>query len=252
MKILNATVVGLIMATAGFVSPANYTAAQTTGTDTTRATSTQKVKKINPKSRAQVHYVTRLQSFIAQNQVYQNVVLLGDSITEAFDVEKYLPGRRVINRGIGSDVIGNALPDDDKRGVLKRLDASVFDCSPTEVFIMIGINDLAQGHSPETVADGYREMLTEIRKHRPHLKLHLQSVLPTRGKLTRLNPDIIKTNNHIQAMAKEFDCDYIDLHSKFVDDNGELKTELTNDGVHLKEAAYHTWRKILKDKLGWD
>ena len=69
--------------------------------------------------------------------VFQNVVLLGDSITEGFDVTKFLPGRRVLNRGIGGDVIGNALPADDKRGILARLDESVFNCAATDVFLLI-------------------------------------------------------------------------------------------------------------------
>src|SRR6476469_6642380 len=81
-----------------------------------------------------MHWETRVRSFKEQNLAWQNVVLLGDSITEGFDVTKYFPGRRVLNRGIGADVIGNALPAGDKRGVLKRLDESIFDCSPRDVF----------------------------------------------------------------------------------------------------------------------
>jgi hypothetical protein len=85
-----------------------------------------------------MHYVNRVKAFKEQNQQLQHVVLLGDSITEGFDVPTYFPGRRVLNRGIGADVIGNALPDDDPRGVLRRLDESVFDCAATDVFLLIG------------------------------------------------------------------------------------------------------------------
>src|SRR6478736_3248612 len=90
----------------------------------------------------QMHYTQRTQEFREQNQSFQNVVLVGDSITEGFDVAKYLPGRRVINRGIGADVIGNDLKPDDKRGVLKRLDESFFNLPATDAFLLIGINDL--------------------------------------------------------------------------------------------------------------
>src|SRR5262245_11580364 len=90
----------------------------------------------------QLHYVTRVQEFRQQNLQLQNVVLVGDSITEGFDVAKYFPDRRILNRGIGADVIGNALPPDDKRGVLKRLDESIFNCAARDVFLLIGINDL--------------------------------------------------------------------------------------------------------------
>jgi len=92
-----------------------------------------------------MHYANRVRAFKDENLLLQNIVLLGDSITEGFDVPTYFPGRRVLNRGIGGDVIGNALPQDDLRGVLRRMDESVFDCAATDVFLMIGINDLNSG-----------------------------------------------------------------------------------------------------------
>ena len=115
----------------------------------------------------QMHYANRVRSFQEQNMVFQNVVLLGDSITEGFDVTKLLPGRRVLNRGIGGDVIGNALPADDKRGILARLDESVFNCSATDVFLLIGINDLGSGHKPDVMEQGYRQILERIKQEAP-------------------------------------------------------------------------------------
>lgn len=205
----------------------------------------------NPLGLFQMHYENRVKSFREQNRVYQNVVLLGDSITEGFDVDKYLPGRRVINRGIGADVIGNDLAASDKRGVLKRLNESVFDCAPVAVFILIGINDLGQGHTPDMVERGYRAMLQEIRARRPKLKVYVQSLLPTRGGFAKHNANIIDLNRRLQKLAGEFDCEYLDLHSLMADDAGELKAEFTNDGLHLKPAAYEVWRDQVEEKLGW-
>ena len=42
-----------------------------------------------------MHWENRVRAFKEQNLAWQNVVLLGDSITEGFDVTKYCPGRRV-------------------------------------------------------------------------------------------------------------------------------------------------------------
>jgi lysophospholipase L1-like esterase len=200
---------------------------------------------------AQMHYQNRVRSFKEQNQVYRNVVLLGDSITEGFELDKYLPGRRVLNRGIGSDVIGNDLPPNDKRGVLKRLDESVFDCAATDVFILIGINDLGQGHTPEMVERGYREMLSQIRASRPQLKLHVQSVLPTRDRYAKHNAAIEDVNARLKKLAAEFHCDYIDLHSLMADEKGELKPEFTQEGLHLVDPAYRVWAKVVEEKMGW-
>src|SRR5688572_8965847 len=60
----------------------------------------------------------------------RHVVLVGDSLTEGFSRphrERYLPtlAARTLNRGISSDGVGL-----NSRGVLNRLDESVFDCNP--------------------------------------------------------------------------------------------------------------------------
>ena len=125
-----------------------------------------------------MHWETRVRAFKEQNLEWQNVVLLGDSITEGFEVPKYFSGRRVLNRGIGADVIGNEMPADDPRGVLQRLDNSVFDCAATDVFILIGINDLNTGRKVDQLEAGYRELLKRLRAKRPDLRLYVQSFSP--------------------------------------------------------------------------
>jgi lysophospholipase L1-like esterase len=199
----------------------------------------------------QIHYADRVRSFREQNHIFDNVVLVGDSITEGFDVAKFFPGRRVLNRGIGADVIGNALPPDDKRGVLKRLDESFFDCSARDAFLLIGINDLGDGHSPETMEAGYREILDRVKKHSPALRVHVQSVLPTRGSFAKHNANVNDFNQRLRKLAKEFGYDYIDLHSQMTDDQGELKKELTADGLHINAAGYKIWKAQIKKTLDW-
>jgi lysophospholipase L1-like esterase len=151
-----------------------------------------------------LHWENRVKSFKEQNLALQNVVLLGDSITEGFEVHKYLPGRRVLNRGIGADIIGNDLPATDPRGVLRRLDSSVFDCAATEVFLMIGINDLNMGHTVNQLEAGYRELLTKIKAGAPRLRVHVQSVLPTRGDHARQNAPVREVNSRLRQLAAEF------------------------------------------------
>jgi lysophospholipase L1-like esterase len=170
-----------------------------------------------------MHYTTRVRAFKEQNQQLQYVVLLGDSITEGFDVPTYFPGRRVLNRGIGADVIGNALPDDDPRGVLRRLDESVFDCAATDVFLLIGINDLGSGRTPEVMEQGYREILERINKQAPAIRVHVQSVLPTRDKHAKHNANVLDFNQRLKKLAGEFEYEYLDIHSLMADDKGELR-----------------------------
>lgn len=199
----------------------------------------------------QMHYTQRVGEFRNQNQIYQNVLLVGDSITEGFDVEKFLPGRRVINRGIGADVIGNALADDDKRGVLKRIDESFFNVPATDAFLLIGINDLGDSHTPDVMEAGYREILDRVKKGAPRLKVHIQSLLPTRGGFAKHNANVLDFNDRLQKLAKEFDYDYIDLHSLMKDDKGELRQELTADGLHINADGYKIWKAEVERTLHW-
>jgi len=198
-----------------------------------------------------MHYANRVRSFQDQNQALQNVVLLGDSITEGFEVAKFLPGRRVLNRGIGGDVIGNALPEDDQRGVLRRLDESVFDCAATDVFLMIGVNDLGSGRTPDVMEPGYRQILERLKKEAPTVRVHVQSLLPTRDRFGKHNAPVLDFNGRLQKLATEFGYDYLDLHKLMADDKGELKAEFTADGLHLNPAAYEVWRGEVLRVMGW-
>lgn len=199
-----------------------------------------------------MHWENRVRSFKEQNLAWRNVVLLGDSITEGFDVTKYFPGRHILNRGIGADIIGNALPTNDHRGILRRLDNSVFDCAATDVFLMIGINDLGAGHSVDVMEQGYREILKRIHDTTPAIRVHVQSVLPTRGKFAKHNAPVLDFNRRIQKLATEFGYDYIDLHKLMVDDKGELKAEFTPEGLHLNEKAYEVWRGEVLKVMKWN
>jgi len=221
-------------------------------TATFAAEQAQKQAEVDWAALFKIHWQNRVKAFKEQNENLRNVVLLGDSITEGFEVAKYFPGRRVLNRGIGADVVGNAMPADDPRGVLQRLNESVFDCAATDVFILIGINDLNTGRTVESMEVGYRELLKRIRERLPAVNIHVQSVLPTRGPHAKQNAPVLAFNEKLKKLAEEFACGWIDLHRLMRDEKGELKAEFTNDGLHLTEPAYRLWRAEVLRALKWD
>jgi lysophospholipase L1-like esterase len=163
-----------------------------------------------------------------------------------------LPGRRVLNRGIGADIIGNALPEDDKRGILRRLDNSVFDCAATDVFLLIGINDLGAGRNVEVMEEGYREILKRIHDKAPSIRVHVQALMPTSGRFAKHNAPVLDFNLRLQKLAAEFGYDFIDLHKLMADENGELKSEFTRDGLHLTDPAYAVWRAEVLKTMKWN
>jgi lysophospholipase L1-like esterase len=232
-----------------FAIPANLFADAPTPTATKKPAA-----KPNPVPFYKQHFTDRVKIFRDENKALKtsnNIVFVGDSITEGFNVAKNFPGHHVLNRGIGSDVIGNALAKGDNRGILRRMDESVFDCKPSEVFILIGINDLGAGHKPETIEAGYRDLLQAIKTHSPDLRVHIQSLMPTRDNYAKHNANINDVNKRLQKLAKEFGYDYVDLHSKMTDDKGELKKELTPEGLHLKPEGYRVWKAEIDRILSW-
>lgn len=192
------------------------------------------------------HYDERIATFEKENQSLKNIVFLGDSLTEGFDLKQYFPGMRTLNRGIVADHIGVQ----GKRGVLQRLDVSVFDCNPSIVFLMIGVNDLAdEDHDFTQLVAGYREIIQKIKNRMPDVSIVMQSCLPTRGKYQRLNPLILQFNEKIKKIAQEHACTYLDLHPLFGNEKGELREELTRDGVHLTKKGYDIWASAVKKLL---
>lgn len=201
--------------------------------------------------KAQQHYRDRVRSFREQNSEMKNVVLLGDSLTERFNTEEHFPGRRVVNRGISSDTIGVEPQDKDCRGVLHRLDSSVFDCNTTSVFLMIGINDLGDSRSLERMETGYRSILEQIRSRVPGIDVRVESLLPARGRFARLNEAARDFNSRLRKLAAEVNCPYMDLYPLFADSKGDLREDLTSDGLHINEAGYEILAKEIRREMGW-
>ena len=201
-----------------------------------------------------MHWQNRVASFKDQNLSLQNVVLLGDSITEGFEVQKYFPGRRVLNRGIGADVIGNAMTPwaTCARGLATigqftlRLRPRIRSSSSSASMTLNG------GHTLDQMTDGYRQSLKRIRAKRPDLPVYVQSVLPTRGNYSGKNLAVVEFNKRLATLAAEFKCKYLDLHPLLCDAKGELKEDFTKDGLNLTEPAYLIWREQILKALHWD
>ena len=57
---------------------------------------------------------------------------------------------------------------------------------------------------------------------------------------------VVDGNRALKEVARRQGVTWIDLYPLFVDDNGRLKAEYTNDGLHLMGPAYLVWRDAIK------
>jgi lysophospholipase L1-like esterase len=172
-----------------------------------------------------------------------DTVFLGDSITEGFVLERYFNRNDLKNRGTSGDTTHQ---------VLYRLN-EITDAKPARLFLMIGINDLFNGDSDEEVLANIRRIVERILEESPSTRLYIQSILPVNETILlvegMLNVEIYKTNQGIENLCKEKALTYIDLHSAFLNDKGQLDTDHTYDGGHLSETGYALWAKEIKPYL---
>lgn len=183
-------------------------------------------------------YWDRKVSLFDSLPVYNNdIVFLGNSITDGGHFNELFEMDNIKNRGISSDVID---------GVLKRLD-QVTDGHPKKLFLLIGINDVSHGLTSKKLIQKYEVLVDSIISKSPETKLYLQSVMPINNDFKRYKGLIGKErtikefNEGIKEIADKRGATYIDLWPFLADSNGKLRRGFTNDGLHLSGAGYKAW-----------
>ena len=170
----------------------------------------------------------------------KKIILLGDSITEAFPSGSVLKDYEIINKGISGDSTG---------GVYKRLSEDVVSLKPDFVFLLIGTNDFALGRNNDEIEAGIYKIVQSIKNSLHSAIIFSVSILPVRNLENRSNSRIIEVNRNIRKMAEELKINYFDLHSNFIEDKGMLRKKFTEDGLHLTSEAYRHWGELLAKLL---
>ena len=171
-----------------------------------------------------------------------DIVFLGNSITDRADWNELLGMSNVHNRGISGDITF---------GVLQRL-SEVTDGKPAKVFILIGINDISRNIPDSFIADNYRKIIERIKKESPRTKIYFQTLLPVNNEFTQFknhyNKDkhILWLNERIKALGKQQNITVIDLYPHFLNSEKKLDKKYTLDGLHLNAEGYKVWVALLK------
>ena len=165
-----------------------------------------------------------------------DIVMLGDSITEGGEWGEIFPALPIRNRGISGDTT---------TGVLARLQAIV-DAKPRAIFLKIGTNDLTLGPERDVSYQQYRSIVATIQALSAGTDIYVQSVLP-RG--VELQDDVEHYNAQISTIANELGVTYIDLYPAFLAPDGSIRDDLTLDEVHLTGNGYRLWQSLLEPTM---
>lgn len=182
----------------------------------------------------------------------QSIIFLGNSINDGAEWNELFTNNginqsdsRIMNRGISGDITA---------GVMHRLD-EVAKRKPAKVFLMIGINDLGRGLTPDSVVKNILLINDYLQQESPATKIFIESILPVNplfGKFagqTSKTKEILIANTFLKNAAEAHQYTYIDLHSSFTDNQGYLDKKYTNDGLHLMGAGYQHWRHLIYPKV---
>ena len=176
-----------------------------------------------------------LSQFEALSVQNGDVVILGDSITRGGSWHELFPNSPVRNRGIGGDTT---------RGVLARLH-QVTSGKPSQVFLLIGTNDLTIGESDEAIVNNISTIVDRLATESPETQVFVQSILPrSDGYRER-----VETLNDKLRLAIEDRAEWIELYSLMVDEDGSIADLYSNDELHLHGAGYAVWVDAIANRV---
>jgi len=168
----------------------------------------------------------------------QRVIFFGDSITDAWNLDQYFPGKGYLNRGIGGQTTSQ---------MLVRFRQDVIDLQPAVVVILAGTNDIAGNTGPVAIQDiesNYATLAEMARAHR--VRVVFSSVLPVHDytpqsqlMFAQRSPEkILALNAWLKNYCAVNGLIYLDYFAATVDEHGLLRKNLALDGLHPNDAGY--------------
>lgn len=194
-------------------------------------------KPVNP----DVYYARRATLFDLLPVYSSDIIMLGNSLTDGAEWNELLDNCHVKNRGIVGDIIP---------GFFERLEP-ILKGQPRKIFIMGGVNDISHGVSADSIVSAMTQVVTTIQARCPKTEIYVQSMLPFNNdvrlwKLLKGREQVVVDGNKgLESMCQRLGVTFINLYPLFVGENGKMKPEYTNDGLHLMGGAYLIWRDAL-------
>ena len=119
-----------------------------------------------------------------------------------------------------------------------------------KIYIMVGINELGTGDT-KRYKEQYEDNINEIRKLQPNAKIIIMSVMRVTASTAKdpvvNNVNINDKNVAAASLADGVDIFYFDINPLFITKKGDIRSEYTWDGVHLRAEYYKKWVDFLDE-----
>ena len=168
---------------------------------------------------------------------HKSIVMFGNSITFQGNWDE------VLNR---PDILKWGLPGYTTGQLIWTIKNVLHDYPGTKIwFIEGGINDISLGVPVKRIFENYKTIVDSLQRN--NIIPVVQSTI-YQNKSKDKNKKVKKANRLVKGYCIDHNIAYIDLNA-VLSANGELKSELTTDGTHLKKEAYVLWAKLVKEML---
>lgn len=186
------------------------------------------------------HYQTKTKLATTTMTKDSVIIFLGDSQIEYGNWNELFNRNDILNRGIAGDITA---------GVIGRID-EIIRHNPSKIFIEVGTNDLGMDIPINDIITDYEQIISMLQTETT-AKIYINSVFPVQDLPYEgfQNVEINNLNKKLKQLCKLKSITFIDLSDIFEDDAGNLKSKLTNDGLHLTAAGYLLWIERLKQYL---
>ncbi len=174
------------------------------------------------------------------------VVFMGDSITQNWgvaDPDFFKNG--ILDRGISGQTSGQ---------MLVRFRADVVALKPKIVHILAGTNDVAGNTGPESPQDFKNNIMSMVDLAEANGITVILGSIPPAAAFSwqpKVNPvpTIAKLNDWLRGYAAGKHIQYIDYFDALAGSKGELRPNLSNDGVHPNIDGFAIMRKLVEPKI---
>jgi len=175
-------------------------------------------------------------------------VFIGGSITEGWIKQR--PEFFLDNDYVGRGISGQTAPQ-----LLLRFRRDVLQVSTKIVVINVGLNDIAENtgsYSEDLTIDCIKNM-ADLAAHQS-IEVILSSVTPCsafpwRKDIEDVSEKIDALNVKIKEYAASREFPYIDYNSKMQNEEGGMKDEFSDDGVHPNSKGYDLMQVVAKKAI---
>ncbi|MFO1486930.1 MAG: GDSL-type esterase/lipase family protein [Verrucomicrobiota bacterium] len=177
-----------------------------------------------------------------------DIEFIGDSITQSWEAsgkpvwQEYYGKRRVLNFGVSGDRTQHVLWRIEN-GQLKGFKAKV-------AVVMIGTNNSNKEDNTEAdILAGVTAIVQQIRDQQPETKILLLAIFPRAKTFSPQRGKIAQVNQALARLDDGKHIHFLDLTSKFIEDDGSIAPEMMKDALHPGEHGYRVWAAAMEPKL---